>query len=81
MISARLPGGWAIPIAILFILSFPPVCHICLALGLPTVDYVYHSSSVTKLSPFSVASFGVFGLDSRLLPPVHCLENWATFSA
>jgi hypothetical protein len=25
MIFARLPGGWAIPIAILFIISFPPV--------------------------------------------------------
>jgi hypothetical protein len=25
MIYPRLPGGWAIPIAILFIISFPPV--------------------------------------------------------
>lgn len=33
MISASLPGGWAIPIVILFILSFPPVRPIFRVLG------------------------------------------------
>jgi hypothetical protein len=81
MISPRLPGGWAIPIAILFVLSFPPVRPIFQVPGLPPVDHMYHSSSVTKLLPFFVALFGVFGLDLRLLLLARFLENWATFSA
>ncbi len=82
MTSASLPGGWVIPIAILFIISFPPVRHICRVPGLPSVDHMYrHSSSVTKLLPFFVASFGAFGLDLRLLLLVRFLESWATFSA
>jgi hypothetical protein len=81
MIPPSLPGGWVIPIAILFIISFPPVRPIFRIPGLPPVDHMYHSSLVTKLLPFFVALFGVFGLDSRLLLPARFLENWATFSA
>jgi len=81
MISISLPGGWAIPIAILFIISFPPVRDVLRVPGLPPVDHMYHSSSVTKSLPFFVALFGVFGSDSRLLPLARFLENWATFSA
>jgi len=80
LICARLPGGWVIPIAILFIISFPPVRPIYRVPGLLPVDHMYYSSSVTKLLPFFVALFGVFGLDSRLLLLGRFLENWATFS-
>jgi hypothetical protein len=81
MISPRLPGGWVIPIVILFIISFPPVRPIFRVPGLPPVDHMYHSSLVTKSLPSFVALFGVFGLDSRLLLLARFLENWATFSA
>lgn len=81
VISTRLPGGWAIPIAILFIISFPPVRPIFRVPGLPPANRINHSSSVTKLLPFFVALFGVFGLDSRLLLLARFLESWATFSA
>lgn len=80
MISTSLKGGWVIPIVILFIISFPPVRPYCQFPVLSPVDHMYHSSSVTKLLPFFVALFGVFGLDSRLLLLARFLENWATFS-
>lgn len=77
---SSLPGGWVIPIAILFVISFPPVRHIHRVPGHLPADHS-RSSSVTKSSPFFVVSFGVFGLDLRSLQPAHFLENWATFSA
>lgn len=54
---------------------FPSGVSIFPLLGLPPVDHIYHSSSVTKLLPSFVALFGVFGLDSRLWPLAHFLEN------
>jgi hypothetical protein len=78
--SVSLPGGWLIPIAILFIISFPPVRYIR-QLVLPLFTAKFCSSSVTKSSPFYVALFGAFGWVSRLLQPAHFSENWAISSA
>jgi hypothetical protein len=75
-----LPGGWSIPIAILFIISFPPVRHTAEFRVYPVI-IMSRSYSVTKSLPFFAASFGVFGLGLPLLQLAHFLENWATFSA
>lgn len=65
-IVSSLPGGWAIPIAIMFIISFPPVCTVLVVI--PQLVCSCHSSSlVTKLSPYCVALSGVYGLALVLL--------------
>ncbi len=77
-ISVSLKFGWLVPIGILFVLSFPPV--ICLAVSYCSPLIYLPSFSVMKLSPYSVVSSGVYGLDLVSSLQVHSSEKSAISS-
>ena len=64
--TCRLPAGWLIPIAILFIISFPPVSPPINVVLTPRNTDQFRSSLATKLSLFFVVSFGDCGPVLRL---------------
>lgn len=76
---SSLKFGWLVPIAILFVISFPPVT--CIPIFYNVVLNLLTSFSVMKSSQYFVASYGVYGSASPLCALVLLLEKSEIFSA